>query len=478
MTQKRTTPVEAAPVRVVIVTLDRHLGRVVASAEARLRRDIPGLSLTLHAAAEWERDPAALARAQDDVAHADIVIATMLFLEDQIRAIRPALEARREHCDAMVVAMSAGDVIKLTKLGAFRMDAPQSGPLALLKRLRGNKAGSASSGAGQMAMLRRLPKILRFIPGKAQDVRAYFLTLQYWLAGSDANMASMVRMLINRYACGARQMWRGAFRDVPEPADYPEVGVYHPALPGRMSERAEALPAPQRANGTVGLLILRSYVLAEDTGHYDGVIRALEERGLRVIPAFASGLDARPAIDRFFRRNGKTCVDAVVSLTGFSLVGGPAYNDSKSAEEKLATLDVPYIAAQAVEFQTIEAWAGSTAGLSPVESTIMVAIPELDGATSPLVFGGRARGSGEPCSGCGRRCTFPAEATPQMRACDERAATLAARVARTIALRRTRKADRRLAIVLFNFPPNAGAAGTAAYLSVFASLRNTLAALG
>jgi hypothetical protein len=34
-------------------------------------------------------------------------------------------------------------------------------------------------------------------------------------------------------------------------------------------------------------------------------------------------------------------VDAVVSLTGFSLVGGPAYNDARAAEEVLAGLDVP-----------------------------------------------------------------------------------------------------------------------------------------
>jgi hypothetical protein len=34
-----------------------------------------------------------------------------------------------------------------------------------------------------------LPKMLRFIPGTAQDVRAYFLTLQYWLAGSEQNIA-------------------------------------------------------------------------------------------------------------------------------------------------------------------------------------------------------------------------------------------------------------------------------------------------
>ena len=51
---------------------------------------------------------------------------------------------------------------------------------------------------------------------------------------------------------------------------------------------------------------------------------------------------------------------------------------------------------------------------------------------------------------------------------------LAARVARLVGLRRKARADRRVAIVLFNFPPNAGTVGTAAYLSVFASLLNTL----
>ena len=79
------------------------------------------------------------------------------------------------------------------------------------------------------------------------------------------------------------------------------------------------------------------------------------------------------------------------SLTGFSLVGGPAYNDSKAAEEILATLDVPYLSAHPVEFQTLEQWGASDRGLMPVESTIMVAIPELDGATGPMIFGGRSQ---------------------------------------------------------------------------------------
>jgi magnesium chelatase subunit H len=467
-------------VRVTIITLDRHLSGVFQRATEALERDIPGLSLTLHAAVDWAEDKASLARCHADIAQADIILATMLFMEDHVRAVLPALEARREHCDAIIGALSAGEVVKLTKLGPLRMDGSDKGPLALLKRLRGSKkgAGAKSSGAGQMAMLRRLPKILRFIPGAAQDLRAYFLTMQYWLAGSEDNLSAMVRFLVGRYADGPRRGLRGAVAAA-APRDYPDVGLYHPRARGRIVDSLDALPSADKSpTGVVGVLILRSYVLAEDTGHYDGVIAALEARGLRALPAFASGLDARPAIERYFVKDGQPTVDAVVSLSGFSLVGGPAYNDARAAEEVLSQLGVPYISAQPLEFQTLEAWGASSGGLSSVESTIMIAIPELDGAVAPMVFGGRSDGAGEACQGCDRRCRFPADgAAPRMLSCPERAETLAARVAKLVALRKSARDDRKLAIVLFNFPPNSGAVGSAAYLSVFASLYNTLKTL-
>ena len=71
---------------------------------------------------------------------------------------------------------------------------------------------------------------------------------------------------------------------------------------------------------------------------------------------------------------GESIVDAVISLTGFSLVGGPAYNDTDAAQEMLAELNVPYLAVQALEFQSINQWRESPMGLMPVEATIMVAI--------------------------------------------------------------------------------------------------------
>jgi len=476
--QKHISAAEIAPVNVVIVTLDKHLAPAAERARETLRRDIPGINLSLHAASDWAESPEALEACRADIAKGHIIIVTMMFLDEHIQAVLPDLEARRDHCDAMVACMSAGEVMRLTRMGKFTMGGEPSGAVKLLKRLRGGSSDKKkSSGAGQMAMLRRLPRILKFIPGTAQDVRAYFLTMQYWLACSDDNLANMVRQLIDRYSDGARLALRGSL-DVQPPVVYPETGVYHPKMIGRVAERAEELPENTGERGTVGVLLMRSYILSRDTAHYDGVIHSLEARGFRVIPAFASGLDSRPAIEQFFMENGKPAVDAVVSLTGFSLVGGPAYNDTDAAQEMLEKLDVPYTAAHAMEFQTLQQWGGSDRGLMPVETTMMVAIPELDGATSPLVYGGRADASGAPCEGCERHCRFESQdGVNAMQVCVARSEQLASRVERMVRLRKTPRSERKLAIVLFNFPPNGGATGTAAYLSVFESLHNTLKSL-
>lgn len=454
---------------VVIVTLDAHSAGPASRAAPRLQKDFPGLRINVLAAAEWAENPAALARAKAAVAGADLIIANLLFIEEHIQAILPELSASRAKVDAFVGMIADPQIVKLTRMGDLDMAKPASGAMALLKKLRGTKSPSASSGEKQMSMLRRLPKILKFIPGSAQDMRAWFLCMQYWLGGSDDNIEALVRFLVSRYS--GNRAWAGV--RAAAPVEYPDVGLYHPDLANRITTDASQLPRPAGATLTIGLLMLRSYVLASDTAHYDAVIRAFEAAGIAVRPAFAGGLDGRPAIEAYFRGH----VDAMVSLTGFSLVGGPAYNDSPAAVETLAALDLPYIAAHPLEFQTLGQWANSAGGLGPVETTMLIALPEIDGATNPTVFAGRLDSDG--CAGCARRCMPVADQaeTRAMAPCPDRIAALVDKTARLARLRRSRVAQRKVGIVLYGFPPNAGAAGTAAYLSVFESLHNVLHAM-
>jgi len=469
--------------KVVILTMDTHLNSAAGKARVALMRLIPGLSFSIHSASDYSADPHKLTRCRSDIANADIIIVTMLFLEDHFQPILPDLQARRENCSAMVCIMSAAEVVKLTRMGKLDMNKPSTGPMAFLKKLRGSKpqAGQdASAGAKQMKMLRRLPQILRFVPGTAQDLRAYFLTLQYWLGGSQENIHNLVLYLVDRYAKHAIPKSNDRLK-VAAPAEYPEVGVYHPRMQPRLDADLNNLPVMVKhgvAKGRVGILLLRSYLIANNAQHYDAVLAALEVQGLQVVPAFAAGLDSRPAIQTYFMKDGKCTVDAVISLTGFSLVGGPAYNDAHAAEEILGQLDVPYIAAHPVEFQTLDQWGSSSRGLLPVESTIMVAIPELDGSVVPMVYGGRPGADGVTCTGCEQRCTFTKEHHQEdMFTCTERTSMLAMRVAKLVALRRSERAKRRVAMVIFNFPPNTGNTGTAAYLGVFESLFNTMKAM-
>ena len=451
----------------VMLTLDAHSVGSVERIKSRFGKIYPELEIIVHAAASWEEDPSSLLKAKEDLARANMVLITLVFLEDHISAILPDLKKARENCDLMLGLVSSKEIVNLTKMGGLDMSKPSSGVLKFLKKLRGDK-NKVTGGEKQMAILRQIPKVLKFIPGKAQDLRAYFLSMQYWLAGSEENIESLFCYLLSKYST----LHQSTKIEIKSPVEYPETGLYHPDLPKKITEKMDEIPVVKHAIGSVGILLMRSYVLSGDTGHYDQVIRSLEAQGLNVIPAFAAGLDARPAINKYFINNSKASIDAFLSLTGFSLVGGPAYNSSKAAEEALAELDVPYIAAHAIEFQNLNQWDKNDGGLNPIETTILVSLPELDGATNPTIFGGRLGEEGG-CSCCVQLRTGQEKAF-DMVPCYERIKSLSEKTRRLVKLKRKENSEKKVGIILYGFPPNAGSIGTAAYLSVFESLYNVL----
>ena len=455
----------------VIITLDSHLAGAVAEAASMVVKQLPSIDLRVHVASDWPENPAALERCKADIATGDIIAVTQCFQDEQVTAIREALLARRHHCDSMLVAVSAAELVRCTKMGKFDLGGAEEkkprpwSPLGILKSLRGSRGDGKSSGERQMTALKAMPKLLKFIPGPAQDVRVYLLSIQYWLAGTSENIANLILLHVGKYANGPRKVLRAGVKSE-LPRTYPEVGLWHPDIKAEhgITELMSAVPS-RGASGTVGVLLGRSYLLADNVAHYAAVVRAFERRGLRTIPAFASALDSRPAIDRFFVDGaGRTTVDAVVSLTGFSLVGGPAYNDSTAAQHTLGKLDVPYFCLQTLEFQSTPEWQNDPRGLNPLQATLQVALPELDGAIGPMVYAGKVGAA----KGVEQAASLPIT---------ERVETMADRVTQMIRMRRTARAERKVAVVLFNFPPNAGNTGSAAYIDCFHSLYNTMVAM-
>ncbi|HEX5734658.1 MAG TPA: cobaltochelatase subunit CobN [Blastocatellia bacterium] len=332
----------------------------------------------------------------------------------------------------------------------------------------GNGKQSHGGAGAYLKLVNRLPSILRFVPGtgRLKDVKNYLYLFCYFLQPTPKNVQSMLLYAIKNY--GEKEFAR---LKIDAPQSVPVAGIYHPDAPElfptfdsykKWYERSQRGSLDCRE--TIGLLLMRPQVVSASRGHYDGLIRAIESEGLSVVPALSTFMDNRDACREFFidptsaEEKGRPLsrVSQIVSLTGFSFVGGPAMNDAEASVEFLREIGVPYRSLVSLDVQTIENWGQSKTGLNPIQTAMQIAIPEIDGASEPFIFGGLSEQGDQP---------EPIE---------ERCLRIARRIKRWNHLRVAPKDSIKLAFSVFCFPPNKGNIGTAADLDVFASLMETL----
>jgi magnesium chelatase subunit H len=372
--------------------------------------------------------------------------------------------------DAVIVINCMPELMRRTRMG--RLDISTLGskqPRKGGKLLRsvgswvGNQARRGKSDKRShtqyLKLVDRLPGILKFVPtaGALTDAKHYLYLFCFFLQPTPSNIQAMLLYALVHYVNDERLK---KIR-VPKPEQMPSVAIYHPNAPKLFQSFAEYRKwyrKPLNRVSTIGLLLMRPQVISKTTKHYDALINSIEAQGLSVIPAIATLMDNREAVSKFFveTSEAKARVSQIVSLTGFSFVGGPAMNDSAAASEFLRVLNIPYRSAVSLDTQTIEAWTDSQTGLNPVQAGMQIAIPEIDGATEPFIYGGIPTRGQEPI------------------ALDDRCERLARRLKRWHTLQTAPRKDVKLAIVVFCFPPNKGNIGTAADLDVFPGVFDVL----
>jgi magnesium chelatase subunit H len=366
-----------------------------------------------------------------------------------------ALEARKY--DAVVVINCMPELMRHTSMG--RLDVKKLASVSWLgERFKADKR-KANHGK-YLKLVDRLPRVLKFIPttGALTDAKHYLYLFCYFLQPTPSNIQSMLLYSLKHYVRDARI--KGIRIEPPDQA--PSVAIYHPDAP-KLFESFESYQKwyhkPLDPHSTIGLLLMRPQVISKTTKHYDALIKSIEAEGLSVIPAIATLMDNREAVSRFFIHESNARVSQITSLTGFSFVGGPAMNDSAAAAEFLKTLNLPYRSAVSLDTQTIEAWNDSATGLNPIQAGMQIAIPEIDGATEPFIYGGIPSRGHEPVA-LADRCT-----------------RLARRLKRWHTLQTAPRDNIKLSIVLFCFPPSKGNIGTAADLDVFPGIYDLLVRL-
>ena len=410
---------------------------------------------------------------------ADVFFGSLLFDYDQVVWLRD----RIAQIPIRLVFESALELMSLTKLGDFAIgDKPKGMPkpvkFILDKFSNGREEDKL---AGYISFLKIGPKLLKYVPGqKVQDLRNWLIIYGYWNAGGPENVASLFWTLAEKYL-GLK------VGDIPPLVETPNIGLLHPDYQGFFESPREYLEwyktycgdAMNRVSTKpiIGILLYRKHVITKQP-YIPQLIRSFESAGLIPLPIFINGVEGHVAVRDLMTSdyeiqqrqlgnietpslsNEAVKVDAIVSTIGFPLVGGPAGSmeagrQVEVAKRILTAKNVPYIVAAPLLIQDISSW--TRQGVGGLQSVVLYALPELDGAIDTVPLGGLV---GE-----------------NIYLVPERVQRLIGRVKSWVALRQKPASERKIAIILYGFPPGYGAVGTAALLNVPRSLLKFLHAL-
>ncbi|MBE9062260.1 magnesium chelatase subunit H [cf. Phormidesmis sp. LEGE 11477] len=447
-------------------------------AAASARR--PDLEIQVFCDRDLTTQPEAVAQA---LAKADIFFASLIFDYDQVIWLRDRLE----HIPTRLIFESALELMALTQLGKFAMR-PKSGqkkagmpkPVQFIL----NKFGSGKEEdrlAGYLSFLKVGPKLLKYVPArKVQDLRNWLIIYGYWNAGGSENVTALFNILAEKYL----GLSGG---EIPPVIETPNMGLLHPDHDGYFESPQAYIDwyrearAPELQTGAsrpaVAILLYRKHVITHQP-YIPQLIRCFEQANLTPVPIFINGVEGHVAVRDWMTTayeqaqralGNKAClslssravkVDAIVSTIGFPLVGGPAGSMEAGrqvavAKRILAAKNVPYVVSAPLLIQDVHSW--TRQGIGGLQSVVLYALPELDGAIDPVPLGGLV----------GDRIYLV----------PERVKRLTGRLNQWITLRQKPLAERKLAVILYGFPPGYGATGTAALLNVPESLLNLLRSL-
>ena len=243
---------------------------------------------------------------------------------------------------------------------------------------------------------------------------------------------------------------------------------------GRVSRAATPHPSPSATPSpsgrglaslgpTAAIVFYRALMQAGQTEPVDALCEALAKRGLSALPIFVSSLKAKEDAAFVAAAFEEHEPAVVLNATAFAL-SQPGGDFSGTV---LDGGDRPVLQ---VTFAGIseEAWAGSTRGLSPTDLTMNVVLPEVDGRIITRAVSFKEAGEWDPLTEC-----RPVRYRPK----PDRIAFVSDLATRWAALRSRPNAEKRVAIVLSNYPNKDGRIANGVGLDAPASTANVLKAM-
>ena len=181
-------------------------------------------------------------------------------------------------------------------------------------------------------------------------------------------------------------------------------------------------------------------LLAADVAPIDALAAALEQHGIAAAPIFVSSLKDPEVIAFVEQAAAKLAPAAIVATTAFASGAEPG------AETLFDRIGVPVFQAYVATTRR-EAWRNGQRGLAPADLAMHVVLPELDGRIHAGPLGFKAEREADTALAFRGQLNLPEP---------DRIEQVAARVAAMIRLQRTPPAERRIAILMPDYPGAAG----------------------
>ncbi|MEH1925020.1 cobaltochelatase subunit CobN [Nostoc sp.] len=160
------------------------------------------------------------------------------------------------------------------------------------------------------------------------------------------------------------------------PVPSPQSSVPNPQSPAPSPQ--SPAPNPQSLIPKIGILFYRAHYLAGNTKVIDALCEALVQKNLQPVPVFVSSLrepDVQVELSEFFQPKEAESIAVLLNTTSFSL----ARLESETPQTELwQKLDVPVLQV-ILSGGAIEQWESQFQGLSPRDIGMNVALPEVDG---------------------------------------------------------------------------------------------------
>lgn len=294
--------------------------------------------------------------------------------------------------------------------------------------------------------------LLAFLPGDRQpdpgldgfstvDDESRAALFEYFREGGIENL---------RHALRRAAALIGRDEDPPAARSLPAAGLYWPQIgdPDLDSLRQAWGATHRRGPQPVAAIVFyRALMQAGDLAAVDALIAALAAEGLDPLPIYVASLKDRLSADIVGTLLDQALPDVILNATSFAL-GSPAGNDG-GGEDPLGQCDCPVL--QVVfATQPLADWRDGTRGLNPRDLAIAVALPEIDGRILSRAVAFKAEAQFDTRTECSivrlqpdhGRCAFVAK--------------LACAWSR---LGRLAPAERKVALVMANYPNRDGRIG-------------------